>query len=170
MGCAKMIITKLQGMMMTSDWRRPKRKRSASPDAEGVGENDVERELIGDDNQKRPTAEASNGTNGHVVAVKTKREPPEIATRERWDQAEELDANSEGGAESQPQKIVRTRECADRGRRVDKVKPDEHADADEVVGDRNPRSDPETVANIEQRRGDADDAVEEDLGHEPAQQ
>ena len=43
-------------------------------------------------------------------------------------------------------------------------------DADDVVGDRDPRRDAEASTDVEQGRRDADDAVEEDLGHEPAQQ
>ena len=103
-------------------------------------------------------------------AVEAERKAPQVTFGERGQQAEELDADAERGAESQPEKIVRTRERVDSRRGVDEVKPDQHGDADDVVRDRDPRSDAEAVADVEQRGGDADHAVEEDLWDEPTKE
>src|ERR1035437_8302387 len=52
----------------------------------------------------------------------------------------------------------------------DEVEPDEYRDAHEVVRHGHPGRGAEPATDIEKRSGDADDAVEEDLGNEPAQQ
>ena len=102
--------------------------------------------------------------------IETKRQAPQVGPGERRQQTEELHGDAQRGAQSQPQQVARTFERMQRRCRVNEVKPHQHADADNIVGDGHPRPGRKAIANIKQCRGNANDPVEEDLGHEPAQQ
>ena len=144
--------------------------RAVSAESEGVGEHDVERELIGEHDEQRPAAETADRAHGLVSHVEANADSPQVTAQQRGHETEELHRDARGGAQPEPEEIARPVERTKDGGGVDEMKPDEDGDADDVVGDRDPRRNAKAPANVEQRRRDADDAVEEDLGNEEAQQ
>ena len=147
------------------------RDRAVAADAEREGEHDGERDLVGDDDAQRPGAEAPDRAHGLVAQVEPPAQAQPPRAHERGPEAQRLERHARGRAEAEQDQLARVgRDRGERGRGVDGPEPQEHPDAHEVVHDRHPGGRAEAAAHVEERRGEAEEAVEEDLGAEPPKQ
>ena len=138
-----------------------------------VGEHghDQQRDLVGDHVADRPTRQAQHGEHGRM-SPRGQEAQVRVQARQRRQERERHHHHARGRPQADEQDQTVVVEHAAHGERPvgDPRKGEEHCDDDDVVEDRCERGSEEATARVEHRGREGDDAVEQHLRHEEAEQ